>query len=137
MERVTISRFRVRYAETDAMGIVYHANYAVWFEVGRGDFFREIGLPYSESEKRGAYFPVTELHVRFHAPAHYEDEVLVETRVAEVRSRGITFDYKARNADSGQLLASGTTVHICTDASSKVRLVPEEVLSRLPEFRTR
>ena len=88
--RPHISEFRVRYSETDQMGVVYHAEYLVWCEVGRTDFIRALGLPYSELERQGTALAVAEANIRYHAPARYDDLVRVETRLVDVRSRAIT-----------------------------------------------
>lgn len=112
---------RVRYAETDAMGIVYHTNYIVWFEVGRGEFMRQQGGNYREFEAQGLYLPVTEVDARFVAPARYDDVVVVRTSVAEVRSRTITMYYEVLMQETGQLLVTGHTKHLCTDREGRVR----------------
>jgi len=118
-----ITRLRVRYAETDAMGIVHHSHYATWFEAGRSDLFRQKGLGYDDCEARGAIFRVTELFVRFSQPARYDEEIIICTRISEVRSRGVTFRYEARNSDNA-LLATGHTRHICVNASGEVQTIP-------------
>jgi acyl-CoA thioester hydrolase len=120
----TLTRLRVRYAETDAMGIVHHSHYAIWFEAGRTDFFREHGVSYRECEARDVYFPVTELLVRFAQPAVYDEEVTVHTRAGEVQSRAVTMRYEVRN-ESGALLATGYTRHICVDAKREVQSIPD------------
>jgi acyl-CoA thioester hydrolase len=102
---------RVRYADTDAMGVVYHANYLVWFEVGRGELMRAWGLPYSDFEKRGIMVPVVEGHVRWVYPARYDDLLQVQTRVAEISPAKITFAYRIVRAEDGKLCCEGTTVH--------------------------
>ncbi|MBC7258774.1 MAG: acyl-CoA thioesterase [Chloroflexi bacterium] len=119
----TVTRLRVRYAETDAMGIVHHSAYAVWFEAGRTDFFRAAGLAYAECEARGIFLPVTELYARFSHPAFYDEEVTICTRLAELRSRGITFRYEVRNA-ADLLLATGHTRHICVTKNREVQSIP-------------
>ena len=121
------SEFRVRYAETDQMGVVYHAEYLVWCEVGRTDFIRGLGLPYSELEKRGTQLAVAEATIRYHAPARYDNLVRVETRLTEVRSRAITFDYVIRNAESGERLATARTLLVSLDPSRKPVPMPAEV----------
>jgi acyl-CoA thioester hydrolase len=121
------SEFRVRYAETDQMGVVYHAEYLVWCEVGRTDFIRGLGLPYSELEKRGTQLAVAEATIRYHAPARYDNLVRVETRLTEVRSRAITFDYVIRNAESGERLATARTLLVSLDPSGKPVPMPAEV----------
>src|SRR3954467_14760851 len=92
--------FRVRYAETDQMGVVYHTNYLVWCEMGRTDFIRAQGMPYAEIERQGVGLAVAELSARYHGAARYEDLIRVRTSLAEVRSRTVTFDYEITNADT-------------------------------------
>jgi len=119
--------FHVRYAETDAMGVVHHAAYIIWFEEGRSAFMRACGLPYSEVERRGYWFTVAEVHARFHAPARYDERVLVRTRIAELRSRGLTFAYEVRRASDEALLVTGETRHICIDHTGAVRRIPQDL----------
>src|SRR6185437_10698792 len=94
--------FRVRYSETDQMGVVYHANYLVWCEMGRTDFIRNLGMSYAEMERKGISLAVSDLSVRFHAPAKYEDLIRVRTTLTEFRSRLIAFDYLVSNASTNQ-----------------------------------
>jgi len=122
---------RVRYAETDAMGIVYHTNYIVWFEVGRGEYMRQQGGDYAHLEGQGYYLPVVEVQARYLAPARYGDLVTVRTRVEEVRSRQVTFAYEVVMAETGQLLATGWTKHICVDRGGRIRTIPRGVRERL------
>src|ERR1043166_4600309 len=95
---------RVRYAETDQMGVVYHANYLIWCEMGRTDFIRRLGMSYADMEKAGVSLAVSELSARFHAAARYDDVIRVRTTVADLRSRMITFDYVISNAATNQRL---------------------------------
>jgi acyl-CoA thioester hydrolase len=117
---------RVRYAETDAMGIVYHTNYIIWFEVGRGEYLRQKGGDYGEFEAAGFYLPVTEVDARFLAPARYQDVVVVRTSMQELRSRSITFYYEVVMQETGHVLATGHTKHFCTDREGRVRRFPQE-----------
>ncbi|HUS69238.1 MAG TPA: thioesterase family protein [Anaerolineae bacterium] len=119
---------RVRYAETDAMGIVYHTNYIVWFEVGRGEFMRQRGGNYREFEEQGLYLPVTAVDARFLAPARYDDVVVVRTSVSEARSRSVTMYYEVLMQDTGQLLVTGHTKHLCTDRDGRVRRFPRDLV---------
>ena len=114
-----VSEFRVRYSETDQMGVVYHAEYLVWCEVGRTDFIRALGLPYSELERRGTTLAVAEATIRYHAPARYDDLIRVETRLREVRSRAITFEYLIRHGETGARLATARTLLVSLDPSGK------------------
>jgi len=131
-----VSEVRVRYAETDQMGVVYHAEYLVWCEVGRTDFIRALGLPYAELERRGTALAVAEATIRYHAPARYDDRVHVETRLVDVRSRAITFDYLIRNADSGERLATARTVLVSLDPSGKLTPMPAEIRDLLERAAT-
>jgi acyl-CoA thioester hydrolase len=129
--RVIETTLRVRYAETDAMGIVYHAHYLVWFEVGRGDYFRAQGHDYGEWENQGYLLPVSEAFARYHAPARYGDLITVCTWLEQVRSRSITLAYEVRDASSQQRLATGWTKHICTDQQGRTHRLPEKMFESL------
>lgn len=131
------TEIRVRYAETDKMGIVHHSNYLIWFEAGRSDLCRARGFSYKEMEERDdALMVVAESYVRFKSPAYYEDLLLVRTRVAEMRSRSIRFIYEIFRPSDEMLVAEGETLHLVTDAEKKVKLIPEsykEMLLSEPE----
>lgn len=133
-EQVVEATLRVRYAETDAMGIVYHTNYIVWFEVGRGEYMRQQGDDYAQWEARGYYLPVIEVQARYLAPARYADLVTVKTRVEEARSRQVTFAYEVVMAKTGQLLATGRTKHICVDEEGAIKTIPQ-AMRKMLEFR--
>lgn len=116
---------RVRYAETDQMGVVYHANYLIWFEIGRSEFCRARGFSYREmEEKDNALLVVAESYCRYKSPAFYEDVLTVRTNVSEVRSRSIRFVYEIYRASDKMLLADGETLHLVTDENKKVRSLP-------------
>ncbi len=120
------TEIRVRYAETDQMGIVHHSNYLVWFELGRSEFCRARGFSYKEmEEKDNALMVVAESYVRYKSPAHYEDILTVRTQIGELRSRSIRFIYEIYRAEDETLLAEGETLHLVTDKNGKVRLLPE------------
>ena len=131
--RIVETTLRVRYAETDAMGVVYHANYFVWFEVGRGDWFRAFGQDYGEWESLGYFLPVSEAHARFHAPARYADVVTVRTWVKEARSRGVTLGYEVVDATSQKRLVSGWTKHICMDSRGQSCRLPGDMQQLLEQ----
>jgi acyl-CoA thioester hydrolase len=133
-EQVVEATLRVRYAETDAMGIVYHSNYIVWFEVGRGEYMRQQGDDYAQWEAGGYYLPVIEVQARYLAPARYADLVTVKTRVEEARSRQVTFAYEVVMAETGQLLATGRTKHICVDEEGAIKTIPQ-AMRKMLEFR--
>jgi len=119
--------FRVRYAETDQMGVVYHSEYLVWCEVGRTEFIRALGLPYAEMERRGARLAVADASLRYHAPARYDDLVRVETTLTQVRSRAITFDYLIRHVQSDTRLVSARTMLVSLDGEGRPAPLPAEV----------
>lgn len=119
--------FRVRYAETDQMGVVYHANYLVWCEVGRTDFIRSRGMSYADIERAGIGLAVSELSARFHGAARYDDLIRVRTSLADVRSRGITFDYLITRVDNGDKLVTARTSLVSIDPSGKLVALPAGV----------
>jgi len=127
------SRFRVRYAETDQMGVVHHANYIIWFEQGRTDYMRKIGVNYADVERSGLFLAVGEVQIRYGAPARYDDEVRVLTRIDRVQSRAVTFAYEVLRADSDERLASGYTRLIAMDANGTARTLPRDLLQRFAE----
>lgn len=126
----TESQIQVRYAETDAMGIAHHAEYLVWFEVGRSDYMTACGTPYQDCEAQGIHFPVAEAHCRYLAPARYRDWVVIETHLREMRSRRLTIGYRARRPN-GELLAEGSTLHVCVDDDGRVRSIPDHIRQAL------
>lgn len=120
------TKIRVRYAETDKMGIVHHANYLVWFELGRSEFCRAKGFSYREmEEKDNALMVVAEAYCRYKLPAFYEDELIIHTRVEELRSRTLRFVYQITRIADNKLIAEGETLHVVTDHNKKVRSLPE------------
>jgi acyl-CoA thioester hydrolase len=130
-ERIVESTLRVRYAETDAMGVVYHANYLVWFEVGRGDYFRALDQDYGKWEKMGYFLPVSEAYARFVSPARYGDLIQVRTTLEEVRSRSLTLGYEVCVAESQRSLVTGWTKHLCMDAQGQVCRLPRQLFLSL------
>jgi acyl-CoA thioester hydrolase len=127
--------FRVRYAETDQMGVVYYANYLVWCEVGRTEFIRAGGVSYAELERRGVGLAVAEANVRYHAPARYDDLVRVETTLSEVRSRTVTFDYVIANAESGARLVTARTTLVSVQPSGRPVALDADVRQLLERAR--
>lgn len=119
--------FRVRYAETDQMGVVYHANYLVWCEMGRTDFIRNRGMSYADMERAGISLAVSELSARFHGAARYDDMIRVRTTLAEFRSRAITFDYVISRADDGDRLVTARTTLVSLDAVGRPVALPAEI----------
>ncbi len=125
-------QIRVRYAETDKMGIVHHANYLIWFEFGRSEFCRARGFSYKEMEEvDNALMVVAESYCRYKAPAFYEDVLTIRTKLEEVRSRSIRFVYEIIRPEDGKKLAEGETLHLVTDHQKKVRSLPEQYKEKL------
>jgi len=121
------ARVRVRYAETDQMGVVYHANYFVWFEVGRVELMRALGVEYKKMERDDdCHIVVADVGCRYQHPAHYDEELRVRTRIAESRNRLVKFSYELfRDADD-TLLATGHTTHIICGSNGRPKTLPEK-----------
>jgi acyl-CoA thioester hydrolase len=126
------TQVRVRYAETDQMGIVHHANYLIWFEAGRGELCRDRGFSYKDMEEQDdAFMVVAETYCRYKSPAYYDDVLTIRTRVGEMRSRSLRFVYEVRRAADDTLIAEGETLHLVTDKNKKVRSLPDVYRARL------
>ncbi len=122
---------RVRYGETDQMGIAYHPSYFVWFEIGRTELLRQRGLAYRAMEEEdGCFVVVTSASCDYRAPARYDDELTVRTRVSSANSRRIAFAYEIL-AQDGRVLATGATSHVITDRGGRPRRLPERYLRAL------
>ena len=119
-------RLRVRYAETDKMGVVYHANYLIWFEIGRTEYCRAKGITYRDMEEQdGAYLVVAESYVRYKSPAYYDDHLTIRTRVNEMKKRTLVFEYEIYRTSDDTLIAQGETTHVVTDSASRVISFPD------------
>ena len=119
------TEIRVRYAETDQMGIVHHANFLVWFETGRSELCRSRGFSYKEMEEQDdALMVVAESYCRYKSPAFYEDVLTIRTKVVEIRSRSLRFFYEIHRASDDVLIAEGETLHVVTNKDKKVRTLP-------------
>ncbi len=126
------TEIRVRYAETDKMGIVHHANFLIWFELGRSDFCRSRGFSYLEmEEKDNALLVVGESYCRYKSPAFYEDVLIIRTKVEDIRSRSLRFVYEIYRPSNETLLAEGETLHLVTDENKKVRSFPANYKQKL------
>jgi acyl-CoA thioester hydrolase len=124
------TRVRVRYAETDQMGVVYHSNHLIWFEVGRVELLRQLGFSYRDMEREdGRFIAVAEAKCRYRAPVYYDEEVVIRTRLKHVRESVVVFSYELLRANGGALLAEGETTHIVTDANMKIAALPEKYLT--------
>ena len=132
--RVVETPLRVRYSETDRMGIVYHAHYIVWFEIGRTDYCRAAGIPYRAMEDAGLLILVTAAECRYRRPARYDDAVRVRSRVTDLASRGLVFGYEIVDEED-RILAEGTTRHVFADTAGKPRRAPPEIIATLERFR--
>jgi acyl-CoA thioester hydrolase len=130
MPYISETRFRVRYAETDQMGMVYYANYLIWMELGRTDFCRECGFTYRDLEReQQAYLTVAEANCRYLAPARYDDQIVVETEMTRAGSRIVEFSYRIKSGAT--LLAQGRTVHVVIGTDGKPRSMPPRYLELL------
>ena len=130
-QRYADARVRVRYAETDQMGVVYHANYLVWFEVGRVELIRQLGMSYKDLEREeGVLIAVVEATARYKAPARYDDELIVRTRVAEVRTSILRFRYEVLRAADEKVLCEGETVHLVVGRDMKRRPMPPRLVDQ-------
>jgi len=126
---------RVRYAETDQMGVAYHANYLVWCEMGRTDFIRRHARSYAELEREGVALAVSDANVRYHAPARYDDLVRVTTTLVEVRSRALTFDYQISREPDGARLATARTTLVSIAPNGRPVALPEALRAQLEAVR--
>jgi acyl-CoA thioester hydrolase len=124
-------RLRVRYAETDRMGVVYHAHYLIWCEAGRTELMRQAGYPYTRMEEKGFSLAVADASLRYHASARYDEEIIVRTTVRRVRSRTVEFDYLVLNAATGTRLVSASTTLICLGPEGGVVAIPADVRALL------
>lgn len=130
-----VSEVRVRYAETDQMGVVYHANYLVWCEIGRTDFIRAVGRSYADLERDGVTLAVSEVTMRYVGSASYDDRVLVRTVLEEVRSRTMRFAYHVVHAESGATLVRATTTLIALGSTGRPSRLPEPLFVALQRVR--
>jgi len=131
MKRFT-TEISVRYGETDKMGIAHHTSYLLWFEIGRTGLLRESGRSYRELEESGLLLPVLECNVSFQVGAEYDDLVRIETAVARLRSRTVTFTYRAARGE--EVLATGRTRHLCVDKENQYRRLPADILEALAGY---
>ena len=128
--------YRVIYGDTDNMGQAYYGNYFRWFEVGRSEMFRHLGLPYKEVEDNGIFLPVSEAHCKYSTPAKYDEALVIETSVDPAVKAGIKFDYKIYHEDGETLVAQGYTIHPYANTEGKVVRPPgfmKEILSKTRE----
>jgi len=125
---------RVPYGATDQMGVVYYANYLTWFEMGRTEFCREFGMPYTEWEEKGIFMPVVEVRCRYKHPAHYDDLIRVGTFLKEIKPHSLSFEFKIYRDSDDKLLAEGFTKHGFCDRRGKLVKKPEPFYSKLVDL---
>jgi acyl-CoA thioester hydrolase len=130
-----VTSLRVIYGDTDQMGVVYYANYLRWFEKGRSEFLREIGLPYANIEQQGFHFPVIEVACRYTQAAHYDDMIRIETALVEIGRARLTFSYRIAREPGNALLAVGSTTHACVSHSGRPVRIPKALGSALAAAR--
>jgi acyl-CoA thioester hydrolase len=135
---VNESRIRVRYAETDQMGVVYHANHFIWFEVGRVELLRQLGFSYKDMEQQdNCFIAVVDARCRYKVPARYDDEIIVRTWLKNIRESVIHFGYELVRVGDGSLLAEGETTHIVADAQMQKAALPEKYMKVFREAAAR
>jgi len=125
---------RVIYADTDAMGIVYHTNYIRWFETGRSELFRDMGILIKDVVASGINLPLTQVYCHYHHPAHYDEIVNIETQISYLKRVSMKFKYVVLNQTSERVLAEGYTVHACTDRNGNVIRIPECITHMIQSF---
>lgn len=131
MKKKGETRIRVRYADTDAMGIVYYANYLKWFEIGRSELMRDMGIVYAELETSGYHLPVIEVSCHYLLPARYDQIVVIETEITGIRRASVRFDYVIRDESKEQILAEGFTLHPFTSREGKIVRAPKHVADKI------
>jgi acyl-CoA thioester hydrolase len=124
---------RVRYAETDSMGVVYYANYLVWFEMGRSEYCRKQGFNYRDLEASGYYIIVAEAWCRYRKPARYDEIITVRTSLHALQRRSICFRYQVSRKGSREILVEGETKHLCIDAAGRVKVIPDPYFTYLAQ----
>ena len=122
---------RVYYGDTDKMGISYYANYFIWFEEARTEYFRALDMPYTECEKKGLFLPVVETGAHYHAPSTYDDIIVVRTSVSEVKRTSMRFEYQVLDKPTQKLLVSGFSIHVCVDSNMKPVRMPEDIQKKV------
>lgn len=130
---VQVTVHRVRYGETDRMGVVYYAHYFAWFEAGRADYLRELGADYRVlEEERGIFLPVAQASAQYHKGAAYDELIEVSTRVSEANRARLSFDYQVHRRSDATLLATGATTHVAVGRDGAARMMPRELLALIP-----
>ena len=126
--KINISKIRVIYADTDAMGIVYHTNYIKWFEIGRTELLRDMGIYYAVFESRGFNLPLTKAYCHYFLPARYDQVLLIETEIEYIKRASVKFNCSIWDEQQEKKLVEGYTVHACTNSEGKIVRIPEDVV---------
>ena len=129
-----LTNIRVIYADTDAMGIVYHTNYIKWFEIGRNELMRQLGIAYTEMEQLGFNLPLTKVSCHYLLPARYDDIVIVETKIEYIKRASMKFNSFLWDEKKKNLLVEGHTVHACVNTEGKIRRIPPQILELLTKY---
>ena len=132
--RTFITEYRVTYGDSDPFDVVYYANYLTFFERGRTELFRELGLTYREVQNMGIFLPVSETYCKYHKPARYDDLVVIETRIAFLKRVSIKFEYALYEKQGRELLAEGYTIHAFVNRDGKILRVPKEISERIKDL---
>ncbi|OQA56493.1 MAG: Acyl-CoA thioester hydrolase YbgC [Candidatus Omnitrophica bacterium ADurb.Bin277] len=123
--------YRVIYADTDRMGVTYYGHYFRFFEAARNEYFRELGLPYAECEKKGIFLPVGEAHAKYIAPSTYDDELIVRTSVSHLGASSIKFQYQVIKKETGKVITTGDTLHVFVDKTLRPCRIPDEIKAKV------
>ncbi len=129
-----VSNIRVIYADTDAMGIVYHTNYIKWFEIGRAELFRDMGICYAVFESRGFNLPLTKAYCHYLLPARYDQVLIIETEIEYTKRASVKFSCSIWDEKREKKLVEGYTVHACTDGEGKIVRIPEDVIDLINQY---
>jgi acyl-CoA thioester hydrolase len=127
-------KIRVIYADTDAMGIVYHTNYIRWFEMGRTELFRQMGVVYRDVEEKGCTLPLTQVFCHYYEPARYDDLIFLETDIGYVKRASMKFIYRIWNEHHKKILVDGYSVHACTDRIGRIVRIPSFITDKIEKF---
>jgi acyl-CoA thioester hydrolase len=127
-------QYRVIYADTDRMGVTYYGHYFRFFEAGRNEYFRALGLPYTECERKGVFLPVGEAHAKYIAPSTYDDELIVRTSVSHLGASTIKFQYQVIKKDSGKVITTGDTLHVFVDKTLRPCRIPDEIRNKVTVY---
>ena len=131
MSKKNLTKIRVIYADTDALGIVYHTNYIKWFEIGRGELLRELGIPYSQIENMGYNLPLTEVNCHYLYPARYDQILLIETQIIFVNRASVKFRFIIWDEKQEKALVEGESVHACINKQGKIVRIPREITEKI------